>query len=91
LPLHSNRSDNTTCTGGTHQQRDGASGIVEYNITNANNSWFTNPVGGDLHLSSAVSAVVDAGQLVSRLTDDFDSQSRPQGGGIDIGADEYQQ
>jgi hypothetical protein len=71
------------------QQRDGASGTVVDNITNASNSWFTSPGGGDLHLSSAVSAVIDGGRSISGLTDDFDGQSRPQGGGIDIGADEY--
>ena len=69
--------------------RDGGSGTVTNNVTNAAENWFVEPVTGDLHLALAISAVVDSGQTVSGLSDDFDGQSRPQGSGIDIGADEY--
>jgi len=58
-------------------------------VTNATGTWFVNRSSGDLHLSSAVSTAVDMGQTVSGLSDDFDGQSRPQGTGIDIGADEF--
>jgi hypothetical protein len=71
------------------QARDGASGTVSSNVTNAQASWFVAPASGNLHLASAQSAVVDKGQTISGLTDDFDGESRPQGAGIDIGADEY--
>lgn len=71
------------------QSRDGGSGTVTKNVTNATGTWFVNRSSGDLHLASAVSTVVDMGQAVSGLSDDFDGQSRPQGTGIDIGADEF--
>lgn len=71
------------------QSRDGATGTVTKNATNAAGTWFVNRSSGDLHLASAVSTVVDMGQAVSGLSDDFDGQSRPQGTGIDIGADEF--
>lgn len=69
--------------------RDGASGTVMTNVVNAVASWFANPSIGDLHLTASASATtVNAGQVVPGLSDDFDSQTRPQGGAIDIGADE---
>lgn len=71
------------------QSRDGATGIVTKNVTNAMGTWFVNRSSGDLHLASAVSTVIDMGQAVAGLNDDFDGQSRPQGAGIDIGADEF--
>lgn len=71
------------------QARDGASGTVSSNISNAVASWFANPAQGDLHLTTAVTSVVDKGIAVSGLTNDFDGQSRPAGAGVDIGADEF--
>lgn len=66
-----------------------ASGTTSNNLTSASRDWFVNASEGDLHLASAINAVVDAGQPISGLSDDFDSQGRPQGYGFDIGADEY--
>jgi len=68
---------------------DGASGTTSNNVTTASRDWFVNVSDGDLRLASGISAVVDMGLVISGLSDDFDNQSRPQGAGFDIGADEY--
>jgi hypothetical protein len=71
--------------------RDGASGLVENNVTNAADSWFIDVSSGDLHLQDAIPAVVDQGIAINGLTTDFDGDLRPIGNGIDIGADEFLQ
>jgi len=68
--------------------RDGASGSVSNNITNATSGMFANASTGDLHLISSATTAIDKGVAVS-VTDDFDGQVRPQGVTSDIGADEY--
>ncbi len=72
-------------------QRDGSSATLEYNLTGALPEWFVDPPAGDLHLAAAYSSVVDQGTAVIGLSDDFDGEARPQGAGIDIGADEFTQ
>ena len=50
---------------------------------------FLNESGNDFHLAAADTAAADAGvSLSSEFEDDIDSDSRPQGSGWDIGADE---
>ena len=69
--------------------RDGGTGTVTNNVTNAAAAWFVAPASGNLHLASAVSTVVDKGKTISGLTDDFDGDARPAGAAIDLGADEF--
>ena len=72
------------------QARDGATGTVAGNYTQASPVLFVNAPAGDLHLkSTAAVAIHQAGPLTSCPTD-WDGQSRPQASANDIGADEYQ-
>jgi len=68
---------------------DGASGTTSNNLTTASRDWFVEVSSGDLHLLAQNALVVDQGQAVVGLTDDFDGDPRPGGSGFDIGADEY--
>lgn len=68
--------------------RDGGTGNVTNNVMSATRAMFRLQGAGDLHLSGAVSGVVDAGLAITGLVDDIDGQARPIGAGIDIGADE---
>lgn len=70
-------------------QRDRALGNVVNNITNAQADWFVDPAAGNLYLSGAIQEVVDKGQEIEGLYNDFYGKERPRGDGYDIGADEY--
>lgn len=70
-------------------ERNGASAMVSNNVTDALLTWFVNPPSGDLHLASLIPAVVNQGIFIEGLVDDIDGEIRPEGGGYDIGADEY--
>lgn len=69
--------------------RDGGSAAVYDNVTSAAAAWFMNPGSGDLHLKYALPSVIDQGSSILGLSLDFDREPRPQGTGIDVGADEY--
>ena len=75
-------------TSGEIASRDGGSASVATNVTNAQAAWFEDAFTGDLHLSSSPVSVVDAGQTLSDVVLDYDSEERPTGSGYDIGADE---
>jgi hypothetical protein len=68
--------------------RDGATGNVSNNVTNASSTMFVNAAAADLHLLSTASSAINKGIILS-VTDDFDGQSRPIGAAPDVGADEY--
>lgn len=63
------------------------SGVTERgNISNASVGWFFDVSAGDLHLTDAAAAAVDAGEPMAQVTDDIDGQ--PRSGVPDVGADE---
>ncbi|UCF05464.1 MAG: right-handed parallel beta-helix repeat-containing protein [bacterium] len=69
--------------------REGATGVVETNVTNAELSWFVDPAVGDLCLADSIGAAVDLGQSLTEVELDFYCEERPKGSAYDIGADEY--
>jgi len=71
------------------RQRDGATATLGNNLSTAQSSWFVSPATGDLRLASRIAVAVDHGRTIAGLLADFDGELRPQGAGIDIGADEY--
>ena len=68
--------------------RDGATGTESHTIDGATGEMFVNAAAGDLHLRAGAAAI-DSGVAITDVTTDFDGDPRPQGGGVDIGADEY--
>ncbi len=71
------------------QARDGATGTVSSNVTNAQMPWFVNASVGDLHLTSSATQAISKAQPHPDVTTDYDDQPRPIGLAPDIGADEY--
>jgi len=69
--------------------REGGSGMVQNNVTDAETSWFVDATAGDLHLASeSIPSVIDQGETLADVWDDYDGDGRPQGAAYDIGADE---
>jgi hypothetical protein len=74
---------------GTVMARDGATGSVSGNYTNASAALFVNPAAGDLHLRPTAAVLLS--QVPAPLPAagvDWDGESRP-AGSTDTGADEY--
>jgi hypothetical protein len=69
--------------------RDGAQGTMTGNVTNAETGWFVDADTADLHLIRTATNAIDKAAALPEVVDDFDGESRPQGAGYDIGADEY--
>lgn len=70
--------------------RNGGQANVGVNLTNAQNAWFVNVGGGDLHLNSGLLPAVDQGtNLAGQVDMDIDQMGRPLGPAYDIGADEF--
>lgn len=69
--------------------RDGASGTLTGNVTDAQESWFVDAAEGDLHLTSLATAAIDQGAALPQVPNDYDGDARPLGLAPDVGADEY--
>jgi hypothetical protein len=73
---------------GTVAARDGATGSVAGNFTNAIAAFFANPAGGDLHLTPLAAVLLNQVAAVpANAPVDWEGQPRP-AGAADIGADE---
>jgi hypothetical protein len=70
------------------QRRDGASGVVSSNVTDAQPGWFVDAAIGDLHLAASAAGAIDQAQPHPDVTQDYDGAPRPHGAAPDIGADE---
>jgi len=60
------------------------------NIEQVEDAWFREVATGDLRLTPAATAAIDAGQALEGFGEDVDKRGRPQGSGWDIGAYEVQ-
>ena len=69
--------------------RNGGTGDLLDNRTDAQAGWFLNATSGNLHLAISRAEVVDQGRTISTVTEDYDRNLRPQGAAYDIGADEF--
>jgi hypothetical protein len=69
--------------------RDNANATLSGNYLTATPSMFVNPAAADLHLLATATAAIDQAPSLPAVTNDYDAESRPQGAGYDIGADEF--
>jgi hypothetical protein len=70
-------------------RRDGATTLLEGNVTEIDARWFVDISKGDLHLTERALPVMNKARPVEQAPVDFDGEPRPHGGASDIGADEY--
>ncbi|MCD4655631.1 right-handed parallel beta-helix repeat-containing protein [bacterium] len=71
------------------ENRDGALGQEFDSVTTAEEAWFVDGTTGDLHLVETATIVIDQGEPLAEVPEDFDGDSRMIGGAADIGADEW--
>src|SRR4029450_1727287 len=57
------------------QQRDGATGTVSNNVTNAQPSWFVNAAAGDLPLAAIATAAIDKAAAHPSVPTDYDAET----------------
>jgi hypothetical protein len=68
--------------------RQGGTGTVSGNVTNATASMFVDPTRGDLHLKPTATTAIDRAVTLAEVPTDFDGTPRPVGSAPDVGADE---
>jgi hypothetical protein len=72
------------------QARDGATGAVSGNYTQASPALFVNSASGDLHLKSTASVAIGKATVLAGCLTDWDGQSRGAVGAVtDTGADSF--
>lgn len=76
-------------TRGSIWARDGASGDVSNNYTNAIAAFFVDYAKGNLRLASRRPEVVDQAPPAAQVVDDIDGRARPVGSASDLGAHEW--
>lgn len=70
-------------------ERDGATATYDGNVVSVDPSWFVDYLGGDLHLTSNATPLIDQALVLPEVGIDYDMDTRPQGALSDKGADEY--
>ncbi|MBI5324940.1 MAG: hypothetical protein HZB41_06675 [Ignavibacteriae bacterium] len=81
---------NNLCDGEIWVRVNGLNPDISNNIYNADESWFLNAEGYDLHLNTSPEEAIDKGIELVDVSDDIDKQPRPVNGSCDIGADEVE-
>lgn len=79
---------NNICFGGTVTDFT-AAGVKQSGNLNNQNPLLVNPAARDYHLAGASGPAYNAGVILVSITEDFDGNARPAGGGYDLGAFEF--
>ena len=69
--------------------RDSANAALGGNLLSATAGMCVNASVADLHLLASATNAIGQATLLASVTNDFDGDTRPQGAGADIGADEF--
>ena len=76
-------------TDGAIAARDGATGTVVSNLTDASPDLFVDAAAGDLHLAATAASAIDQGADLPDCVIDWDGEARPYDVSRDLGADEW--